>query len=231
MEIKKIEQELFKLSTNNEKKYITKVVPNINNVIGVKVPDLRKLARTITKTDYSTFLKSIDKSYFEYEMLTALVIGYAKDDIDIILKYAKDFIPTIDNWAVNDIFCQNFKIAKKYPDKVLNFLKQYIYSDKEFEQRVVAVILLSHYLTDNYIDIVLDILIRLKHPGYYTKMAVAWAVATAYCKYPTKTLSIIKNKQLDTWTHNKAIQKCIESYRVTKEDKIILKKLKISTLK
>ena len=103
---------------------------------------------------------------------------------------------------------------------------KYIDSEKEFEQRVVAVLLMSHYLVDDYYEQVLEIMNRLKHEGYYTKMGVAWCVATAYAKYREATRQFLKNNELDDWTYNKSIQKMIESYRVPEEDKPMLREMR-----
>jgi 3-methyladenine DNA glycosylase AlkD len=226
MKMIEIEKELIRLSNEKNKEYIDKVVPNINNSLGVRIPELRKLARVIVKDNYKDFLDNFPNTYFDYVVLKGIVLGYVNDDIDVILDYVRKFIPLINDWAVNDIFCSSFKICKKYPDKVWNFLMNYVDVDNEYYNRLVAVMLLNYYLTDDYIDKALDVLCKLNNQGYYNKMAISWAFATAYTKYPDKALEIIKSNKLDKWIHNKTIQKCLDSYKVSKDDKGILRNLK-----
>ena len=159
-------------------------------------------------------------------MLQGLVLGYAKGEINELLEYVRAFIPKIHDWSINDCFCATFKIAQKHREKVWNFLMPYAKSDQEFEQRVVAVMLMDHFLTEAYIARVLAVWDRLDHPGYYRKMGVAWGVATAYAKYPKETHAFLLENHLDDETYNKAIQKMIESYRISAEDKEILRGMK-----
>ena len=130
-------------------------------------------------------------------------------------------IPYVDSWGVCDSLCQNFKIARKYPDVVWDFLMSYKNSQKEFESRVISVMLLSHYLNDSYIDKVITVLDRLNTDDYYSQMGVAWAVATVMGKYPEKCLNYLKseNCHLDKITYKMTIQKIKESFRVADEIK------------
>ena len=194
---------------------------------GISIPELRKYAKKIAKEDYKSFCESDDCSTFELRLLHAFVLGYAKDEIKILLKYFKKFMPYVDDWAVNDSLCQNFRIARKYQEIVWEFLMKYKKSQKEFESRIVAVILLSHYLNDEYIDRVIDVLDGLSTNDYYSQMGVAWAIATVMTKYPEKCLDYLKseNCHLDTVTRKKTMQKIRESYRVTDKIKLSIKTL------
>lgn len=113
-----------------------------------------------------------------------------------MLNYFGLFVPYVQHWAVCDSLCQSFLIARKYPDVVLSFLSKYITSQKEFESRIVSVILLSHYLTDDYIDDVFVILNKLDSSKYYSRMGVAWALATIMAKYPEKCLQYLKSEKI-----------------------------------
>ncbi|MFA6801523.1 MAG: DNA alkylation repair protein [Acholeplasmataceae bacterium] len=199
-----------------------KLNPNQTIFNGLTIPQMREIAKDIYQDNPYIFLDNNDFSSYELEQIHAMVICMLKD-IDIALKYFKNFIPHIHGWAVNDTLCNHFKLARKNREKVFLFLKNYLDSDQEFEQRVVAVMLLSHYLTDDYIDQVIVILDHLKINAYYSKMAVAWAFATILAKYPDKGLSYMKHHHLDDWTFRKTIQKAIESFRVTDELKETLK--------
>lgn len=226
MNIENINRELYQYATNLQVPYYKRVVPGSKPSIGVKVPVLRKMAKRIAKEDYRFFMEHYPCDYLEQETLKAFVIGYARDEINTILYYADRFIPQIQNWMVNDAFCQNFTIARNYRDEVFQWLQKYINTGEEYPQRVAAVLLMSHFLVDDYYQQVLDVMNQLKHPGFYTKMGVAWCVATLYAKYPEATMEFLKQNELDDWTYNKAIQKMLESYRVPEQDKHILRAIK-----
>ncbi|MBR2082765.1 MAG: DNA alkylation repair protein [Elusimicrobiaceae bacterium] len=184
---------------------------------GISVPQLRKLARQIAKEDYKGFVENNPNNTFELQLLHAFVIGYAKDDIDTLLRYFKAFVPQADSWGLTDSLCQNFKIARKYPQKVWDFIMRYKHSRKEFESRIVSVMLLSHFLTDKYIDQVIEVLNELHTDEYYSQMGVAWALATIIAKYPQKGLDYLEAAQckLDRVTYRKTLQKIRESFRVS----------------
>lgn len=226
-----IDETLKELATQRQAEFNAKLTPGCKPMLGVKLPNLRKMAKEIAKEDYKKFLEEYPEDYYEHEMLKGLVIGYAKDDFETLLRYANAFIPKIHDWAVCDVFCQTFKATQKNREEAWNWLMKYAYADGEFEQRVVAVMLMSHFLTDEYTDKVLECMNRLKNEGYYTRMGVAWCVATAYAKYPEKTRKYLENNELDDWTFNKSIQKMTESYRISDEDKTALRKMKRKTIK
>lgn len=223
---KELELRLQAMATEHQAKFSSGLTPNCKPMLGVRLPELRKIAKEIAKEDYRGFLEECPDTYFEYETLQAYVLGYAKDDIEVILSYADRFLPKIKDWSVSDSFCQNFSIAKKYPERVWDWLMSYAVKEEEFPQRVVAVLMMSHFLRPEYIERVLAVLDTLQYDGYYTKMGVAWCVATAYAKFPKETTSYLKNNKLQDWTYNKAIQKMCESYRVREEDKAYWKERK-----
>ena len=246
MEIKEIKAELYALAAKEKKsdkdgpsiyaEFSKSLNPTSLPLLGVRLPELRKLAKKIAKDDYRKFLEENPMDFFEMESLQAMVIGYARADINLILNYLKEFIPHIHDWAVNDILCQTFKTARKHQETVWNFLMNYKDSRKEFEVRVVAIMLMTHFLNDTYIDRVLKVLNTLytdtsrDNATYYAKMGIAWAVATAACKtkYPDLTYEFMKSpsNRLDSWTYNKAIRKMQESFRVSREIKEKMNQLK-----
>lgn len=210
---------------------LCEIKKKLNNIkrtkFGISIPELRKFAKKIAKGNYIEFVENNDFSTFELKLLHAFVIGYAKDDINILLKYFKNFIPYVDDWAVNDSLCQNFKIARVYPEIVWKFLMKYKNSKKEFESRIVAVTLLSHYLNNEYIDKVIGVLDSLNTYDYYSQMGVAWAIATIMGKYPEKCLDYLQsdNCHLDAITYKKSLQKIRESLRVSDEIKLLTKSM------
>ncbi len=218
---------LYELADKKYQEFSAALIPGCKNMIGVRIPKLRLFAKEIAKGDWRSYLEHAGADTFEEVMLQGLVIGYSKCDIEEKIRLAEIFIPKITDWSVNDVFCSGFKCAEKYREPVFAFLMNYVTSEHEFEQRVVAVMLMDYFLTEEYIDKVFSVLNQLKHEGYYTKMGVAWAVATAYAKFPKQTyIYLTKDNTLEDFTFNKSIQKMIESNRVSPEDKEMLKGLK-----
>ena len=196
-----------------------------NNYYGVRLPELRKIAKIIVNEKrYDYFNEEHDS--FEELTIHAYAIGYLKEDINFCLKRLKDFIPLVENWSISDSVCQNMKFARKYPKEVFEFLKSMKDSDNEWEIRIIAVTFLSHFLNDEYIDEVIDILDKLKRPSYMAKMGIAWAFATIMAKYEDKMFKYLENSSLDDWTYNKAITKMNESFRVSDNAKEKLKLMK-----
>lgn len=195
---------------------------------GISIPELRKFACKIANTDYREFLAENNFETHELKLLHAFVIGYIKDDIKTLLEYFEEFVPHVDTWDICDSLCKSFKITKKYPESVWDFIMQYKNSHKEFESRIVSVILLSHYLNDDYIDKVIAVLGRLNTDTYYSQMGVAWALATIMGKYPEKCLQYLEseNCHLDSKTYNKTLQKIRESLLVPNEIRRLTKFMK-----
>lgn len=221
-----LKDKLFELSDEKYKKFHSGLCPNTDNIIGVRLPKLREIAKEIAKGDWRDFLAISSNDYYEEVMINGLVIAYAKCDVDEKLNYIESFVPKIDNWAICDSFCNSLKFVNKNKEKVWEFIQPYLKSNKEFEIRFAVVIILNYYITEDYIDLILETLDEVKHEGYYVKMAVAWAISVCYVKFPKKTESVFEENLLDDFTHNKSIQKIRESYRVPKESKERLQKMR-----
>lgn len=221
-----IRKQLMEMADEEYRKFSSSLIPNVDNILGVRLPELRKLAKNIAKGDWRTYLAQADNRYFEETMLQGLVIGYAKTDIEERLRYVADFVPRIDNWSVCDSFCTGLKFTKNHRSLMWDFLQPYLSSDKEYEIRFGVVMLLLYFVEDEYIERVLQWMDRIRHEGYYVKMAVAWAISVCYVKYPEPTMAFLKNNTLDDFTYNKALQKIIESLRVDSETKHVLRSMK-----
>lgn len=195
-------------------------------MLGVRLPVLRKLAGEIARDDARGFLNDCDFSSIELTTLYAFVLGKLKGDIGEALGYFARAVPHIDNWENCDALCQSFKQARKHPGETWDFLMRLRESGGPFPLRVVVVTMLSHFLTDEYIDRVLEVLETTRCEAYYYKMGAAWAAATAMAKYRDKTLAFLRTCTLDDWTYNKSIQKMLESYRVSDADKAVLRTMK-----
>ena len=182
---KEIRRKIEELADEKYKEFHTGLCPNSNEVIGVRVPILRNFAKEIVKNkNVEEYLKNaLDNSYEEI-LLQGMVLGLWKTNIENFCTYLEKFIPKINSWAVCDVSAAGFKITKKNMEYMWNFIQKYIKSDKEFELRFGIVMMLDFYITEEYIDKVLEILNNIKHQGYYVKMAVAWAISVAYVKFP-----------------------------------------------
>ena len=223
---KTVREQIFELADEKYRKFSSSLLPNVRNIAGVRLPELRKLAKTIAKGDWRAYLSEDNSEYFEEIMLQGFVIGCAKADIDELLKYTAAFVPKIDNWSVCDSFCISLKFTKSNMERVWNFLQPYLSSKKEYEIRFGVVMLLNFYINEEYIDRVLKILDSIKHDGYYVKMAAAWAVSICYVKFPEKTLKYLKGCALDDFTYNKSLQKITESLQVDKKTKEMIRNMK-----
>ena len=223
--INKIIDKLNNLKDESYKEFSSSLNPTALPMIGVRIPDLRKIAKEIVSEDPIYFLENNPLDIFELASLHAMVLGYMKSDLNVILKYVKDFIPYINDWSVNDTFCQTFKIAKKYQKEVWVFLNNYFNSNKEFELRVVVVMMMCHFINDEYINSVIEFIDQTKNDGYYYKMGCAWCLQVIMVRYPDLCYNYLKYNHLDDWTFNKAIRKMIESYRISDDMKGKIKKL------
>jgi 3-methyladenine DNA glycosylase AlkD len=206
--------------------FSSRLLPSISNILGVRLPHLRKIALKISKDDWRGYLQAAPNEYYEEVMLQGMLIGYAKVDFDEVLAYISAFTPQIDNWAICDSFCAGLKITKQNKEGMYLFLQDYLASDKEFDLRFAAVMLLNYYVEEEYIEKVLIHLDMIKHEAYYVKMAVAWAIATCYTKHPEPTLRYLRANTLDDFTYNKALQKIVESLQIDSETKELIRGLR-----
>lgn len=202
------------------------LMPGTTGTYGVRVPALREIARGLAKQDAAGFLAVARDDTHEERMLQGLVIAAMRCPEEERMERLRIFVPKIDNWAVCDVTCGSLKNAAKYREAYWEFLLPYLDSEREFEVRFAVVLLLSQFLAAEWIEPVLAALTGISHEGYYVKMAVAWALSVCFVKFRAQTLPVFEKDALDAFTHNKAIQKCCESYRVSDADKALLRGLK-----
>lgn len=214
-----IRKELFKLKDSKYKEFHSSLCPGIDNIIGIRVPILRKYAKELSQGDWKQNFNQIQNEYYEEVMLQGMIIGIAIKDIKELQKYLEEFIHKIDNWAICDTCCAGLKLTKKNLEEMWDFLQKYLKSDKEYEIRFGIVMLLDYYINEEYLEKILQILDTTKHDGYYVKMAVAWAISMCYIKFPERMEKYLKNNNLDEFTYKKSIQKIKDSFRVSKEQK------------
>ena len=227
IEIKQdIKKRIYELADEKYKDFHSRLCPGTTNIVGVRTPVLRNYAKELNrKYSLNELLKEIDDTLYEEIMLQGMLIGLSKN-IEEVLKYTRTFIPKIDNWAICDVFCAGLKITKKYKKEMWNFIQKYLNSDKEFEIRFGIVIILDYYIDEEYLDKNFEIFQKIKNDNYYVKMAIAWAISICLIKYYDRTIKYLEKAKLDNWTYNKSLQKAIESYRISDEQKEYLRKMK-----
>ena len=218
--------ELYSLQDLKYKEFHSKLIIS-DKLIGVRTPELKRIAKVIARSNYLDFFKNNRHELYEENMVHGLTLGYLKLEFDNLKTLVDEFIPHIDNWAVCDATVANLKVYKKNitKDKVFNEIKNYLNNDNPWINRFGYVMLLEYFIEEKYMDDIFELCENYKE-HYYVKMAIAWLISECYIKQKGRTLTFLKKNKLDTWTHNKAIQKIIESYRVTEEDKILLRSLK-----
>ena len=221
------------LNKYKDTKYIDfnqKIINTKYIMLGVKIPILKKISKDLLiKYNYQDILNNLDSNIYEHILLEGLIIGYIKIEYQDRLKLINNFIPKIDNWAICDTFCSSLKFINNNKKEFLKYVEKYLKSKKEFYLRFGIVILLDYYINDEYLEYVLNKLLDIKSDYYYVKMAISWTISVCLIKYFEKTIIFLnKNKNnFDKWTYNKAIQKAIESFRISNENKKILKSMKL----
>ena len=222
-----LQKELIKISDTKYAAFQSKLTPGINPnlFLGVRVPVLREFAKIYAKSEESkVFLKELPHNFYDENMLHALLISQMKD-FDEIVTYLDKFLPYVDNWAVCDIMSP--KKLKKDKTRLLDYIKKWTKSKHTYTCRFGIEMLMSFYLDEDFKPEYLKIVSNIHSEEYYVNMMIAWFFATALTKQWDSTISVIESKTLDIWVHNKTIQKAIESYRISDEQKTYLRKLRI----
>lgn len=206
-------------------KFASSLLPNIDNVLGVRLPKLRKKAKELAKICVVENLFDYKWEYFEEVLLLGMIIGELKLPFESHLELVRKYVPLINNWSVCDSFCVGLKFVKKDKVKVWEFLQSYLNSEDEFELRFGVVMILNYFVEELWIDRVLDALFKLNSDKYYAQMGIAWAISVCLMKYFDKTYEKLSDVQLSPVIFKKSIQKGCESYRLTYKQKMLLKSL------
>ena len=218
-----VRKELLSMQDEAYKSFHSKLMPTVDadSVIGIRVPILRKYAKKLE--NYEDFHSDLPHKYYEENNLHAFLIEREKD-FDKCIELLENFLPFVDNWAT----CDSMKppVLKKYPEKLLKYIKKWIASKDTYKIRYAVNLLMSYYLDENFDASFVEYVLKIKSDEYYVNMMRAWYFATALSKRYEELLPYIESGALDLWTHNKAIQKSIESLRISKEQKEYLKTLK-----
>ena len=216
---------LISLSDENYKKFHSNIVNTKLDIIGIRVPVMRNIAKKLLKTNIEDYFKLVQNNYYEEIFIYGIVLANSSEEL--IGKYLIDFISRIDNWAICDSFSSSLKIINKKQGKYWIYFTNLIDLDKEYQTRVSIVIMMNYYLSDQYIDRVLKIVTSINSEYYYINMAISWLLSVAIIDYKEKVLELLKSKKLSKFIQNKTISKIQDSYRISKNIKDEVKKYRI----
>ena len=216
--------ELFALQNTKYREMQQHLIPNINSetIIGVRTPDLRRLAKEMEDGD--SFKKALPHRYFEENQVHSFLLEQGKHFENTITE-VDAFLPYVDNWATCDQLSP--KVFKKYRRELLPYIHRWLASEHPYTIRFGIGMLMTHYLDEDFDPTYPELVATVRHEDYYVEMMVAWYFATALAKQYDAVLPYITEYRLEKWTHNKAIQKAVESYRITPEQKAFLKQYRI----
>ena len=228
---KSIKERLISLSEGEYRRFMIKLLPTVdeNTVIGVRVGNIRSLAkdilRTSTKEETLSFLSSLPHEYYEENMLHALILSEIRD-YELCIEQIDKFLPFVDNWGTCDSLRP--KVFKKNRERLLFKINHdWLTSALTYTKRFAIEMLMVHFLDEDFSPEMLDDVAEIRSDEYYLNMMIAWYFATALAKQYDTALPYLKELRLDAWTHNKTIQKAVESYLITDEKKTLLKELRI----
>lgn len=216
-------EKLLTVKDDEYREFQVKLVPNISpdSILGVRTPDMRKIAKEVSLSDErDSFLKELPHKYYEENLVHFFIISTIKD-FDECIAAVETFLPYIDCWPVSDQ--SSPKVFKKNHNKLLPYIRKWIASDHVYTARFGIRMLMNEYLGDDFKEEYLELAASNKGEDYYLKMMVAWYFATALAKRYDESVKYIEERKLDEWVHKKAIQKAVESYRVSDEHKQYLK--------
>lgn len=217
---------LLSLQDLKYKEFHSKLTDTKYEIIGIRVPIMRKIASYIKKTDVEKFFSFVGNKYYEEVFIEGIVLSSMEESI--IDKYLVSFIKKIDNWAICDIFCSNMKVVNKKQGKYWIYFNNLIDLEYEFQTRVSVVIMMNYYLNDQYIDRVLNIVSNIKSDYYYVNMAISWLLSVAIINYEDKVIDLLKSGKLSKFIQNKTISKIKDSYRVSKNIKDYINEFRLS---
>lgn len=225
--ILKIREKLRDCSEEKYRKFMKKLIPEEDKILGVRMKDLRKIAKELLKEDnFEEYVLSKEVIYNEEVMLQGLLIGKIRGEIDVIERTIEQFIPRIRNWCICDSFCSELKIAKNHKKEMWIFLKSYYLSKKEYEIRFALVMTLKYFIEEEYLDEIFFYVDNIQSEEYYACMGIAWLLAEIFAKFPERVFMYMNNNKMNVFTYSKTIQKICESSKVSCKKKEEIKKYK-----
>lgn len=224
--VQEVRQLLFASQDCSYQKFQSKLCPNVHNIIGVRVPILKKIAKDLLKQDYRSYLDQVDNLYYEETMLEGFLIGEGKMPLDEKFSYLDRFLSKIDNWAVCDICASSFHLKEKDLKPFWNYLKKYQKSKQEFVIRFLLVMYMNYYLEKPYLEKVLSYIGSINVDFYYVNMGISWLLSCLYVKEKERTILYLKNSKLSSWVYQKTLQKILESNQVSDDEKKKIRQMK-----
>ena len=216
-------------SSEKLKAFSAKLLPGVDEsrILGVKVPELRKVAKELVASgEYKEFLTE-KHFYVEEVILHGLMLGCAKLTIDELMRELEKFLPQADNWMVTDCTASGLKAVKKNRDAFYLKCLEWLESEREYTVRFATVMLLSYFLDEDFRKDIPALLARYDTDSYYINMAIAWYFSVALVKHYDEVIGLFRSRAIvNPWVHNKSIRKAVESYRISDERKAYLKSLK-----
>ena len=228
MTIEKIRQELFSMQDKEYRAFQVKLIPTVDpeTVIGTRTPALRAYAKSLVKRgNADAFIAELPHFYFDENQLHAFIVSEIKDT-ERCFDEVERFLPYVDNWATCDQLSP--KVFKKNRERLLLHIRNWIASDKVYTIRFAIGMLMQHFLDEDFDREYPDMVAEVRSEEYYVNMMIAWYFATALAKQYDAIIPYIEEQRLENWTHNKTIQKAIESRRITPEQKDYLRSLKVA---
>jgi 3-methyladenine DNA glycosylase AlkD len=222
-----IREKLYDHQDLKYRDFQVKLIPGMEpeKMIGVRTPDLRKIAKQMAKRkDIGEFLENLPHEFFDENQVHAFVVSEFKD-YGRCVQEVERFLPFVDNWATSDQMSP--KVFKKHKPELLDSIKKWIRSEHTYTVRFAVGMLMQHYLDEDFDSAYPEMVAAVQSEEYYIRMMIAWYFATALAKQYEAVLPYIEERRLEPWTHNKTIQKAVESYRITPEQKEYLKSLKV----
>lgn len=225
-----VKEHLLQLAEQGNKKFAESLNPGVEHVLGIRVPDLRKLAARIARNDWEAYLDTADTYYMEERMLQGMVLGCIRPDADIevYLHRVTQFVWDINSWSVCDTF--KFGGGKRFveanKERLWEYLKTWMQAEGEYEIRFGVVMAMQLFIDEEHLEELFALFDNIRHEGYYVRMGVAWALSVCFVKFPERTMKYLKANNLDTFTYNKALQKIIKSYRVDAGTKDVIRGMK-----
>lgn len=216
---------LVSIKEEKYKLFNLKLITTKYEILGIRIPILRKLAKQISKTDFKPLLDLFNDEYYEVVLLEGLILSYIEDYNEFKSRLLK-YVLKVDNWAICDTVINGFKIISKNKELGLDLVKILISSNLEFSKRFGFVILLNFYVSSEYLDVIFKYVKSCDTDDYYVNMAISWLLCECYVKFTSETYNFIKTNKLNDFILRKTISKVNDSYRVSLLDKERLRELK-----
>ena len=225
MQTEDIRKELLENKDEKYQSFQAGLIPNIppESIIGVRTPLLRKMAKRIYSEGAEDFLAHVPHRYFEENQLHFFILSHIRD-YGCCVSRVEEFLPYVDNWATCDQ--GSFPLFAKHKDEILEKIKVWIVSEHAYTVRFAVKLLMQLFLDEDFKDEYAEMAAEVKHEDYYVKMMVSWYFSTALAKQYDRVIPFLEERRLDPWIHRKAIQKAVESYRISEEKTIYLRTLK-----